>query len=314
MRRALLFVALLLGTGLLPSPGRASTGTAAFAPVDPGVRAAALGGAFSALGGQPISMYWNPAGLYYQEDRSLEASYSSLYGLGLAKRTFLTLGVKSVLDQPRFRGQNVQVLEDRRTGPAYALGIQSLFLDVGDSGYSELSVGAAAAWGYDDRLAVGLSLRGLFVSSDFSDVSATGYDLGAGLTFRVSERERLALAAPNLISRLFWKFDTTERLPFRVVAGWARQWSRTVVTTAEAEWREGEDGPYRLAAGAEWWVFPDRLALRTGYRRLRGGLKNVSKPTFGAGVRFGKVTFDYAFRLEPDLLGDTHRIGILTRF
>jgi len=307
--------ALAVLTGGLAVPSAAAgTRTAAFAPVDPGVRAAAMGGAFSALGGQPSAMYWNPAALFFQQGRSLEASYSSLYGIGLAKRSQLTLGMKHTIDEPQFRGTRVVVRRDETTGPAYGLGLQSLFVDLEEDGYSELAVGAAAAWGYGYRVAAGLSVRGLFVSSDLDQVSANGYDIGFGVAFRLSERERIGLAAPHLISRVFWDFDSTERLPFGVQAGWARMWGNGVTSTAEVELREGEDDPYRLAAGAEWWVFPERLALRGGYRRLAGGIEDVSQPTFGAGVRFSRLLLDYAFRLESEQLGDTHRVGLLLDF
>lgn len=314
MRRAriLLLAAAVLAAS--PLPAAADTRTAAFAQVDPGVRAAALGGAFTAVGGQPTALYWNPATLHFQDGRSLEASYSSLYGIGLAKRTFLTLGFKTVYDEPRFEGRRVVVREDRSSGPAYALGIQSLFLDLDEDGYSEISLGGGAAWSVGPRLAMGISARALFVSSDLDDVSANGYDVGVGLAYALSGRERIGVSAPHLLSRVFWKFDSTERLPLSLAAGWSRQWAPGLLTSAEAEWREGEPGPYRLGVGVEWWTFPDRLALRAGFRRLIGGLEEINRPTFGAGVRFGTLSVDYAFRLEPDLLGDTHRLGILTQF
>ena len=296
------------------SAPRAATRTAAFAPADPGVRAAAMGGAYSAVGGEPSALYWNPATLFYQTGRGFEASYANLYGLGLARRTFITFGTKSVYEVPRFVGERVEVTRDMESGPAYAFGIQSLSLDIGDEGYSEMSVGGGAAWGYSDRVAVGVSLRALFVSSDLHDVSAKGYALGFGAAYRYSSHERLAVAVPNLFTRLFWKFDTTERLPLGVNLGWTRSFGSDLVLSAETEWREQEEGPYRIAVGGEWWVFPARLALRAGFRHVNGALDDIDKPTFGVGVRFSRLRFDYAFRLGPDALGDTHRLGLLAGF
>lgn len=314
MKRPIRTLVLLLTAAMAAGPAAAETRTAAFAPGDPGVRAAALGGAFTALGGQPSALYWNPASLYFQETRALEASYASLYGLGLAQRAIATVGFKTILDTPRFRGQNVVVEQDAVTGPAYAVGIQSLFLDLEQNGYSEIAIAGGAAWGYGERLAIGMVARALFVSSDLDEVSANGYDIGLGAAWRLSARERIGVAAPHLLSRVFWRFDSTERLPVSIAGGWTRTWFDGFLTAAELEWREGERGPYRMGAGAEWWVAPERLALRAGYRVLKGGLETVQKPTFGAGARFGGLEIDYAFRLEPDLLGDTHRVGLLTRF
>ena len=299
--------------GLVTAAGMATAGTrtSAFAPVDPGVRAAALGGANSALGGEPTALYWNPATLFFQRGRSLEASYTDLYNLGLAKRTFVTVGIKSEIEQPRFLNDRVVVRRDTETGPAYAVGIQSLFLDIEENGYSELSLGGGAAWGYGDHLALGVALRALFISSDLTDVGAYGYNLGMGLAVQYSENERLGVSIPHLLSRVFWDFDSTERLPMSLSLGWTRSFDMGLLVTTETEWREGERGPYRLAAGGEWWAVRDRLAIRSGFRHLSGNLGDLNKPTFGAGVRFNRLRIDYAFRLGPEALGDTHRVGIV---
>ncbi len=311
-RAAALCAAALLLLQAGASAGASRTG--AFAPADPGVRAAAMGGAFTALGGEPSALYWNPAALHYQTGRSVEASYADLYGLGLARRTSLTFGTKAVYDVPRFVRDRVEVRRDTASGPGYAFGVQSLFVDVDGGGYSEIAVGGGAAWSYGDRLAAGVSLRGLFVSSDFEDVSAIGYDLGLGIGWQYSSRERIALAVPHLMSRLFWRFDSTERLPLGVAAGWSRRLGAHATVSADAELREGEDSPYRLAVGAEVWIVPQRLALRGGYRRLDGGSETLAKPTFGAGVRFSRLRLDYAYRLEHEALGDSHRLGLLAGF
>ncbi|NNF08466.1 MAG: hypothetical protein HKN21_17020 [Candidatus Eisenbacteria bacterium] len=311
MRKLALIFLLVFATSKV---AQADTRSSAFSFNDPGVRASAMGGAFSALGGQPSAMYWNPATLYFQDHRSFEASYASLYGLGLAQRTQVILGWKSVIEEPRFRNDRVVVRADRRTGPAYSVGIQSLFLDLDEDSYSEIALGGGAAWGYGDRLAFGMSLRALFVNSDLDNVFANGYDLGLGLAWSLSDRERIAVSAPHLVSRIFWKFDSTERLPQTATVGWSRQWNFGLLTTADIEFREDEASPYRFAVGGEWWAFPDRLALRGGYRVIRGGLEDINKPTFGAGVHFGRVGFDYSFRLGPELLGDTHRLGVLADF
>jgi hypothetical protein len=55
------WLVVLLMAGLA---GRASAGTTtAFASNDPGVRATAMGGAYTGLGGDPGALYWNPASI-----------------------------------------------------------------------------------------------------------------------------------------------------------------------------------------------------------------------------------------------------------
>lgn len=310
-RRSLLLAVLGLSAAAVAS---AQTRTATFTPDDPGVRASALGGAYTAVGGDPMALYWNPATLYYQEGRAVEASYSDLYGLGLARRTFLTLGMKTVVEEPRSVGDRIVVRKDMRTGPAYAFGLQSLFMDLDENGYSELSLGGAAAWGYGDAFAMGVAARTLFVTSDLPDVHAFGYNLGFGLAWQFTRGERIGVSIPHLLSRVFWKFDSTERLPFGVNLGWMKQFGPRLMTAADVELRENEPGPYRFGAGVEWEAIPDRVTLRGGYRHLSGGYEDLNKPTFGAAVAVSHLRVDYAFRLGPAVLGDTHRLGLHVAF
>jgi hypothetical protein len=314
MRRRTARLGLLLLALLGAGSASAANRTAAFAHADPGVRAGALGGAYTALGETPSGMYWNPSSLYFQDRNRLEASYSSLYSLGLASRTFVTAGFKRTLDVSSFRDDRVVVKKDDVTGAAYSVGLEALSLDLDDNGYSEISIGGAAAWGYDDTFIIGLAARILLVNSDLEGVGANGYDFGLGVTWKLSDRERIGIAAPHLFSRLFWEFDSTERLPLSATLGWARYWNDHLLSTVDVEWREDEPGPFRLAAGAEWWVFPDRVAARAGVRRLNGTSEDLVAPTFGAGVRFALLQLDYAFRLEDGDLGDTHRVGLLIDF
>lgn len=294
--------------------GRARAGTTtAFTSNDPGVRATAMGGAYTGLGGDPMALFWNPATLFFQTHRSIEASYSDLYSLGLAKRTFFTFGGKRVIDEVHYDGDQVVVRQNRESGMGYSLGLESLFLDVGDNGYSEVSLGGGMAWGYGP-FAVGLALRGLFVSSDIQDVGGLGYNLGLGVAWKYSSRERIGIGVPHLFSRLHWDFESTERLPLDATLGWSRRFGQNITTAVDLEVREGESGLYRAAAGAEWWIFPDRLALRGGFRHVTGGVEDIDKPTFGAAIRWSHLRFDYAYRFEPDALGDTHRLGLVVDF
>jgi hypothetical protein len=313
-RRMILAITILATTSLIAAGGvRAETSTT-FVPGDPGVRATGMGGAYSAVGGEPIAMYWNPATVFYQTHRAVEASYSDMYGLGIARRTYLTLGFKSIIERPRSEGDRIVVDRDNRSGTAYSLGIQSLFLDLEENGYSEMSIGGAAAWGYGDRLAVGLSFQGLFITSDLDQVSAFGYNLGIGIAYHHAANARIGISTPRLLSRVFWDFDSTERLPFSVLLGWTRTLFGTVVLAADVEFREEVSGVYRAAGGAEWWLARNRLAVRAGYRHISAGIEDVNSPSFGAAFRISALRFDYAYRMENDVLGDTHRLGIMVGF
>ena len=299
----------------MPVPRIALAGSeTAFVSDDAGVRATAMGGAYSAVGGEPTALYWNPATLFFQTERSLEASYADLYGLGLATRTFLTFGSKRIIEEPHYEGDQLVVVQNHESGTAYALGIESLSVDLDENAYSELSLGGGFAWGYDDRFAVGLALRALFASSDLDKVSGLGYNVGIGAAWQYSSRERLGISIPHLVSRLSWDFESSERLPVDVTLGWSHRMWRTLTLSADMEWREGEADLHRAAAGGEWWVFPERLAIRGGFRHLSGGLDSLDKPTFGAAVRWSRLRFDYAFRMEPEALGDSHRLGLLVHF
>ena len=78
----------------------------------------------------------------------------------------------------------------------------------------------------------------------------------------------------------------------------------------DVTWIEGESGPARLSVGGEYWVLPGRAAGRGGIRRMGQGLKDRTIPSFGAGLRWSVLDFDYAYTIDEDGPGSTHRFGL----
>lgn len=60
---------------------------------------------------------------------------------------------------------------------------------------------------------------------------------------------------------------------------------------------------YHLNTGIEFWI-KNVLALRTGYRYI----DELNKFTFGGGIKWKNITFDYAFA-DYEKLGATHRVS-----
>ncbi len=68
--------ALALITAIAAFAGNGTTGFT-FLQVPTGARAVAMGGAFSAVPGDPLSLYWNPAALGLAGNSALSTNYTS---------------------------------------------------------------------------------------------------------------------------------------------------------------------------------------------------------------------------------------------
>src|SRR5262245_41323537 len=76
MKRAWLALLLIFGAAAAQAKGKAGTSGAAFLKIAAGARAAALGGAYTALADDASSILWNPAGMAKLEKAEVTATRS----------------------------------------------------------------------------------------------------------------------------------------------------------------------------------------------------------------------------------------------
>ncbi|MDD5657590.1 MAG: PorV/PorQ family protein [Elusimicrobia bacterium] len=291
----------LLAAACLSASGSAfASGTegASFLDIPVGGRAAALGGAYSALASDGLAPVWNPAGLARLGVPQLAATHL-LYVESIAYEhgsLALPVGAGGV-------GASVQYLHPKsmtqRDGDGSELGSFSSHF-----GAYGLSYGR----GLTPRLSAGAT--GKLVEADIGGVSARAFAADLGALYRLSERFRLALVAANLGTRLSF-IDAQDPLPQAYRAGLACGAGQRWNFAAEAAY----DRSNLLAGrfGAEWQpVAP--LALRAGYRtetsRRVPGLTGL---TAGFGLSLLGQRFDYAW-VPMGELGRTNYFSVLIAF
>jgi len=309
---ALLGLASVAAVGALARPAAAGTTTGfAFLNLPAGARAAALGGAYTALADDPTAAFWNPAGI---------AAATPLTG----KDEMAVTGVHHESIQ-NFR-QDLVAATWRRGGDGLSLAFNSHYTGgidgtdaignpLGTFGASDFAI----AGGYAVAVAPGARLGGTlgWVSESIAGVSASTLTFSLGGLYAPAGVAGLTLgAAVRQIggSPRFATVDGAEgesvSQPFTLAGGASYAGGKPSLRwllSGEVSKLKGEDVEAR--AGLE--VRPaTALALRAGW--MFG--QDAADLTAGAGVGVGDVTFDYAYVPYHDDLGSSHRAGLTARF
>lgn len=275
-----------------------------------GSRAAALSGAYTALGGDADALFFNPAAL-----PSVERAASLSYLRYIAD---VTLGSAAGVARvgPVSVGLGVQFLdagEIEETIPDPVFG--------GERGTSSGSIGASEtavrlALGaplFGDRVRLGVGAG--FALSDLAGVgcSAPVFDAGMQLPIRFVE---LGAALRNAGGALECDEGGSADLPTEAAVGGAMRFAGPgglgLVLSADYITRLNDEDADGLAAGVEVGFSPGlgRIggALRAGYgTSSAGNLTNAL--TLGGGLSMGRVALDYGFQNAEDF-GATHRLGV----
>ena len=75
MKKIIICLSLLLAIGRISYAGSTGTSGAAFLKILPGVRAQAMGGAYTALAEGVSGVHWNPSGVVFSGDKEFSAMY-----------------------------------------------------------------------------------------------------------------------------------------------------------------------------------------------------------------------------------------------
>lgn len=298
---------------LLVAYGRAASASpvsTAFADIDPGPRLMAMGGAGVAAVQDPSAAWWNPAGLYFLHGTQGLATYDDLYGQGLVRRNYLAVAFKRAQEEPAFRDNRLYLTTDSRHGMAWGLSLSSVTVDLGANDYSEVMPALGLAGGLGPDMSFGLSLAYLRASSSFDGVSAQGYTIGVGTMARLPGQGRVGVSVRNLLSRVFWEGNATERLGLTATAGASWPVAPMADVRGDLSFGDGQGGLARVSLGGEYRLFAGHVAARAGVRRYVNDPGSRNVPTFGGGLRWSRFDFDYALTADGDGPGSTHRFGM----
>lgn len=310
---ALLFASLAAtATAARVHPSAGST-SAAFLKLGVGARAVAMGGAFTAVPGDPFSIYWNPAGLAYHGGRKGAGFFHSEYfqGLGQEFLSYTSPSGKGGFGLGLNYFYTPESLE-RRSGLNESDPLNPISSAEGRFGAYDLALSAGYGREYSPGRTYGASVKIIRQSIDKEVGTSAALDLGMLRKFSWRGAEYTAgFSVLNIgpgIKFVSRRYD----LPLVFKAGVSRRLDSGALVALEAD--KPVDNYASFILGLEY-PLAERLALRSGYRyRLYGNeLGAWSGFSAGAGVFFEKLVFDYAFT-PFGVLGNAHRFSISMRF
>ncbi len=271
-----------------------------FLKVDAGARGAAMSGAYSALGDDALSVFYNPAGTALLDRKELLLGHTEwlegirnellAYAQPLGPSLTAFAGVNALLSgsMPRYDAGGAPDGSFSALEAAVSAGVSA---DLGDGFY-----GAAA-------------LKELSQQAAGYRASALAGD--AGLLKRIGDW-RIGAAAANYGSPLKLGsagFD----LPRVLRGGISYTYLDNYTLAAEAVKAGSSDATAAVGAEVRLNTGPgEYFLLRAGYKTGRSSYAG-SGVTAGAGVSGGAFRLDYAYAPYGEL-GDTHRVTLSVRF
>ncbi len=290
--------------GLLPELGeqRAGIASATFLKIGVGARAAAMGGAYTAMANDASALYWNPAGLAQIGQNELVVSHLDwlvdidLEYLGYTHQINENIAVGAFINFLHLADMPV-------TDEYHPYGNGHYF------SYSDMATGLSASIKMTDRFSFGIT--GKYVREDIDNLHMDAVLVDFGTFYWTGFRTlRIAASVRNFggdfqpggayLRRETGSVTEAEYQSFSAPAIFSIGAAMDVysenehVVTMAAEMNHPMDNKERFIVGGEY-RFKNTLAVRTGY----SGGNDENRWTFGAGLLlhlFGKqFKFDYAY-------------------
>lgn len=283
-----------------------------------GARPWAMGGAYVALVSDATSVYWNPANLALVKQRSVSLMHSETFG-SLLDYDAVTVALPSNRSTARmsvgfglFRLGGGGILLTALANPSLPVSDSNRVIAVGEAGHSDWALYVSVGRALSKRVNAGASLK--IIYRDLVDVTAIGFGLDAGITYRLHPWWNTSIVVNDLTTTLLaYNNGTKESINPRMSAGFSftPRWNQVAVSIVADGVMEFEGR--QLAS--QFYQGPISLDVRWGaevlYRSrlaLRGGM-NADNPTLGVGIIVGDFTVDGAWR-GHDAFSDSYRFSI----
>jgi hypothetical protein len=311
--------AALIGLALVsPALGQSSTGGRAafeFLKISPVARAMGMGGAYTALGDDVGSIYYNPAGLASVLTNELNITYLSLYQD--FNYEFVAYAYPLGESIPSIGGTLALSAGLLQPGTMQRTDDSGVTIGTFSSGDQYFSLAYARPLG--DHIHVGVCVN--MIQQQIDTISSSLFDVDAGIVVLPPfDGMRIGLSLKNMGAQ-----EAGFDLPFTLNAGisyrryelFSEQDDGALTAEAALPLEPIED-PVGVKVGGEYnfkWV-GSRATLRAGYEFLDTSLDGVGL-TVGAGYGLdfgGAVLFlDYAFAPD-DIFGTSNRFSLTTKF
>lgn len=289
---------------------RAAVGTSGseFLLLDTSARGIALGGAYTAAVNDASAVYWNPAGL--AQVPRLSATF--MHARYVADISYNAAAAAARVNDSSVIGGGVRYLDGGAVDRTDINGLTR-------GSFTPRSYIAELGWGQsiydlsDSEMDVAVGVAAKVIRSDFGE-TANGFASDYGIQARfytAAQTYDVGVAVQNL--GMGQKFvQTRDTMPARIRFGGAVRPIKALLLTADAI-APINDAPH-AAAGMEWALDTDRaakIALRGGFNSLTAeSLGFASGLSFGFGVGFSDLSFDYAFVPLGALGSQTHRVTL----
>jgi hypothetical protein len=319
---------------------------AEFLKVGAGARALGMGGAFVALADDASATYWNPAGLVSLSSKEVEAMHAEQFGnivnydyisaafpssslderksaIGVA---FIRLAVDDIpytknLEWEDFGLDGVQGTFDVGEGNGQWDPGDRIILDEGKiiwKNNADMALLLSYATQLNERFRIGGTFK--LVRQELMDNSSLGAGVDLGVIYSINKSASLgAVLSDASTTQLVWDTGHHEFVAPTLRLG--GQYTRAIgplegIATGCLDMEVGFEkrrlasqfwaGPFTadVRAGLEYWL-KRTVALRTGL--------DAGRFTAGAGARFSRFGFDYAFLSHKDL-DNSHRVSASVRF
>lgn len=260
-------------------------------------RALAMGGAFVGIAEGSGTSYWNPAGLSYYHDRGLFVMYGKYGDFPIYS------GYLAILQGNRGLGGGAITWEYTGSRPydRYRMSENTITYSWGNY------IAPVISFGFRAKL--------LLVSSNFESIigNARGWGVDIGLHTKPISWFSWGLTVWDLISRLKWDTQRTEKLPLTYQTGVAFYYFKHRLILASDLKGEAKETFTDWRLGAELWL-GRALALRIGYDMKLGQGYEPGILTAGAGFSIKskgvRYALDYAFLNQSGVLGAIHRLSL----
>ena len=279
----------------------AGADAAAFLKIDAGARAAAMGGAFTAVGDDASSVFYNPAGPALARNQELMLSHSEwLEGLRNEHAAYIQpVSPRLTL----FTGLTALIIPSLDKLDIY--GSQA-----GSFSAMDGAAGAGLSWAFSRNFFGGLFAKTVYQQADSQKAFAYAGDFGLLKTY--GNTVRLGLSAQNLGTRMKLYSESFD-LPLTYRGGAAYRVQEMAWLTAEVVKAGQSDTAFAAGAEAEYlFGFKEKVFARLGYKTGRS-TNAGSGISAGVGLQSDDLRVDYAFSPFGDL-GDTHRISLTLKF
>lgn len=307
-----------------------NTRPGAFSRMGFGARGIGMGNAMSSITTGNLVSYYNPALSPFQENNSLQTSYSflsldrSLNFLNFTRKfDFYSSKDTSIDRKPsRTAGISAGIIN---AGVSGIDGRDNNGLSTGELSTSEYQFFLGVANQFSKKLSIGIAVK-FYYYKLYEEITSNGLGLDIGALYRINDNWNVSLIISDLNSKYEWDTSpiyeqqglaTTDNFPLMKKIGLSYNNPDIKLLTA-IEFENSNAGTNIIRLGAEYNIF-ENLFLRGGIDQFN--LSNTDagmKPSLGFSYSksFGDwiIGVDYAFVMEQYSPSDRHIIGVNFNF